>query len=76
MSVGKVVDDILSIESEKDLRKRNLSLSDYFIAQDALKDLAHYNKTCFIQKSVKEYFESFDIPVIEQDGIYHIILMD
>lgn len=51
----KLLKDFNSIETSKDLQKRNISLSDYMILEHILNELKTSKKSKTISKTVSDY---------------------
>ncbi len=72
----KAYDKYRIIEDEADLRKNGLSLSDYYIVGDCLKELSDIEDKSFVTfiESVARWFESNGFTVNKQVVNYEISL--
>ena len=63
--IKALIDDFNLIENCNDLIKRNLSLYGYNNFNRIIKELFHEKQSFFIDESIKNYIESFDIKCIQ-----------
>ena len=68
----KLINDFESIETITDLKKRNLTPSDFYCLEKILKELWQTKKSEFISEGVKNYLEKFKMK-IKNHGVGWIV---
>ncbi|HHW89645.1 MAG TPA: hypothetical protein GX745_01905 [Clostridiales bacterium] len=72
ISLNALIKDFKSIDSVKELKRRNLTVANNFEIGDAILELRKYGITTTLSKEVAEYYEGFGLSVIKH-GIGWIV---
>lgn len=70
--ISTIFNDYISIESDKDLKKRKMQLVDYNAFKDVFMDIQRNGKTTTFIENVARYFEKFGFSVMLDEVNYLI----
>lgn len=70
--ISTIFNDYMSIESDKDLKKRKMQLVDYNAFKDVFMDIQRNGKTTTFIENVARYFEKFGFSVVLDEVNYLI----
>lgn len=70
--ISAIFNDYMSIESDKDLKKRKMQLVDYHAFKDVFMDIQRNGKTTTFIENVARYFEKFGFSVMLDEVNYLI----
>lgn len=70
--ISNIYHDYISIETEKDLRKRKMSLSDYDAFRDCFNEIQRNGKTETFISALADYFKKFGFTVTRRTVNYCI----
>lgn len=70
--ISTIFNDYMSIESDKDLKKRKMQLVDYNAFKDVFMDIQRNGKTTTFIENVARYFEKFGFSVMLDEVNYLI----
>lgn len=70
--ISTIFNDYMSIESDKDLKKRKMQLIDYNAFKDVFMDIQRNGKTTTFIENVARYFEKFGFSVMLDEVNYLI----
>lgn len=70
--ISAIFNDYMSIESDKDLKKRKMQLIDYNAFKDVFMDIQRNGKTTTFIENVARYFEKFGFSVVLDEVNYLI----
>ena len=71
--LAKVFKDLNAIDNVNDLKKRKLTLNEYYTCQKVFNDLNTYGKSETFIKNVADYFKRFGF-IVRESGINFIII--